>query len=116
MNASNNVELSNLVSNQIDWSNNFLPGISSLISGLHGTGGYGCAPYYKDAPYMLSANTAWLEMNTTKAPMNNVDFRKAVADAVNPQAIVSGSTPASSRPPTRPGCCPTSTPISIVPW
>ena len=31
VNGSNNVELSNLVSNNIDWSNNFLPGISSLI-------------------------------------------------------------------------------------
>ncbi len=58
VNASNNVELSNLVSNQIDWSNNFLPGISSLISGLHGTGGYGLRTFYKDSPYMLSANTA----------------------------------------------------------
>ena len=90
VNASNNVELSNLVSNQIDWSNNFLPGISSLIKGLNGTGGYGLRTFYKVAPYMLSANTAWLEMNTTKAPMNNANFRKAVADAVNPQAIVNG--------------------------
>ena len=39
---------------------------------------------------MLSANTAWLEMNTTKAPMNNVNFRKAVAAAINPQSIVNG--------------------------
>ncbi len=90
VNASNNVELSNLVSNQIDWSNNFLPGISSLISGLHGTGGYGLRTFYKDSPYMLSANTAWLEMNTTKAPMNNVNFRRAVAEAINPQSIVTG--------------------------
>ncbi len=29
-------------------------------------------------------------MNTTKAPMNNVNFRKAVAEAVNPQSIVTG--------------------------
>ena len=29
-------------------------------------------------------------MNTTKAPMNNVDFRQAVAEAINPQSIVSG--------------------------
>jgi peptide/nickel transport system substrate-binding protein len=90
VNASNNVELSNLVSNQIDWSNNFLPGISSLISGLHGTGGYGLRTFYKDSPYMLSANTAWLEMNTTKAPMNNENFRRAVAEAINPASVVSG--------------------------
>jgi peptide/nickel transport system substrate-binding protein len=90
VNGSNNVELSNLVTNQIDWSNNFLPGISSLISGLHGTGGYGLETYYKTSPYMLSANTAWLELNTSKAPMNNVNFRKAVAYAVNPESIVNG--------------------------
>jgi peptide/nickel transport system substrate-binding protein len=38
---------------------------------------------------MLSANTVWLEPNTTKAPMNNVNFRKALAYAINPQQIVS---------------------------
>lgn len=87
VNGSNNVELSALLTDQIDWSNNFLPGINSLIT----TGGDSfLKTYYPKAPYMLSANTAWLEMNTTKAPMNNVDFRKAVAAAINPQTIVSG--------------------------
>ena len=38
---------------------------------------------------MLSANTVWLEPNTTKAPMNNVNFRKALAYAINPKQIVS---------------------------
>jgi peptide/nickel transport system substrate-binding protein len=37
---------------------------------------------------MLSANTAWLEMNTSKAPFNNLNFRKAVAYAIDPQQIV----------------------------
>jgi peptide/nickel transport system substrate-binding protein len=87
VNGSNNVELSALLTNQIDWSNNFLPGINSLIT----TGGDSfLKTYYAQAPYMLSANTAWLEMNTTKAPMNKLDFRKAVAEAINPQTIVSG--------------------------
>ena len=36
---------------------------------------------------MLSANTVWLEPNTTKAPMNNVNFRKALAYGLNPSAI-----------------------------
>ena len=36
---------------------------------------------------MLSGNTVWLEPNTTKAPMNNVNFRKALAAALNPSAI-----------------------------
>jgi peptide/nickel transport system substrate-binding protein len=88
LNGSNNVELSALSSGQIDWSNNFLPGINTLVSGLNGAGGYSITTYYKNAPYMLSANTAWLEPNTTKAPMSNVNFRKALAYAINPQQIV----------------------------
>jgi peptide/nickel transport system substrate-binding protein len=90
VNGSNNVELAALTTNQIDWSNNFLPGISTLVAGLNGGGAYGLTTYYPKAPFMLSANTAWLELNTSKAPMSNVNFRRAVADAINPQGIVSG--------------------------
>ena len=87
VNGSNNVELSALLSNNIDWSNNFLPGINTLMT----IGGNNfIQTYYPSAPYMLSANTAWLELNTSKAPMNNVNFRRAVAEAINPQDIVSG--------------------------
>ena len=87
VNGSNNVELSALLSNNIDWSNNFLPGINTLAT----IGGDSfIKTYYPKAPYMLSANTAWLEPNTSKAPMNNVNFRKALAYAINPEAIVSG--------------------------
>jgi peptide/nickel transport system substrate-binding protein len=89
VNGSNNVELSALTAAQIDWSNNFLPGINELVSGLNGNAGYGFKTYYPKSPYMLSANTVWLEPNTTKAPMNNVDFRKALAYAINPAQIVS---------------------------
>ncbi|MBV9451206.1 MAG: ABC transporter substrate-binding protein [Streptosporangiaceae bacterium] len=88
VNGSNNVELSALSAGQIDWSNNFLPGINQLVSGLNGAGGYNISTFYKKAPYMISANTAWLEPNTTKAPMSNVNFRKALAYAINPQQIV----------------------------
>jgi peptide/nickel transport system substrate-binding protein len=90
VNSSNNVELSDLLANQIDWSNNFLPGISALVNGaLGGNSGYGIKTYYPTKPYMLSANTVWLDMNTTKAPMNNLNFRKAVAYAINTQEIQS---------------------------
>ena len=88
VNGSNNVELSALTAGNIDWSNNFLPGINELVSGLNGNAGYGFKTYYPKAPYMLSANTVWLEPNTTRAPMNNVNFRKALAYAINPQQIV----------------------------
>jgi peptide/nickel transport system substrate-binding protein len=89
VNGSNNVELSALTAGNIDWSNNFLPGINELVSGLNGNAGYGFKTYYPKSPYMLSANTVWLEPNTTRAPMNNVNFRKAMAYAINPAAIVS---------------------------
>jgi peptide/nickel transport system substrate-binding protein len=91
LNGSNNVELSALTANPptVDWSNNFIPGVNQLVSGLNGAGGYGLKTYYPKSPYMLSANTVWLEPNTTKAPMNNVNFRKAVAYAINPAQIQS---------------------------
>jgi len=89
-NTSNNQELSSVLADQIDWDNNFLPGVSTLVNGaLGGNSGYNITTYYPSKPYMLSANTVWLEMNTTKAPMSNVDFRKAVAYGVNTQQIVS---------------------------
>jgi peptide/nickel transport system substrate-binding protein len=93
VNGSNNVELGQLLESNIDLSNNFLPGISQLISSpaatgkLNSSGGYGLATYYPTAPYMLSANTVWLEPNLTKAPMNNLNFRTALAYAINPQEI-----------------------------
>ncbi len=95
MNGSNNVELGQLLEGNIDISNNFLPGIASLVSSpaatgqLNATGGYGILTYYPKAPYMLSANTVWLEPNMTLAPMNNLNFRKAVAYAINPAQIAS---------------------------
>ena len=89
VNGSNNIELSALTAGQVDWSNNFLPGINELVSGLNGNAGYGFKTYFPSSPYMLSASTVWLEPNTTKAPMNNVNFRKALAYAINPQQIVS---------------------------
>lgn len=89
-NTTNNTELSGLLANQTDWSNNFLPGISALVNGaLGGNSGYGIKTFYPSKPYMMSANTVWLDMNTTKAPMNNVNFRKALAYAINTQEIQS---------------------------
>jgi len=87
VNGSNNQELGALTAGDVDWSNNFLPGINNLITALNGNAGYGFKTYYPAKPYMLSANTVWLEPNTSKAPMNNVNFRKALAYGLNPAAI-----------------------------
>ncbi len=88
VNSSNNVELGALTAGNVDWSNNFLPGINQLMSGI---GGYGFKTFYPKEPYMMPANTVWVDMNTTKAPFNNVNFRKAVAYGINPQHIVTNA-------------------------
>ena len=107
VNSSNNVELSALTAAQVDWSNNFLPGINELVSGMGGNAGYGLKTFYSSSPYMLPANTVWLEPNTTRAPMNNVNFRKAMAYALNPQQLVSVVYSGITEPAGRPDCCPT---------
>jgi len=56
---------------------------------------------------MLSANTVWLEPNTSKAPMNNVNFRKALAYGLNPGAIAQTVYGGIARPSTPTGLLPT---------
>jgi peptide/nickel transport system substrate-binding protein len=85
VNASNNVELGLMMQGQTDLSNNFLPGIASIVSGI---GGYGIQTYYPKPPYMLSANTAWLATNNTKKPMNDPVFRRALAQSIDVSKIV----------------------------
>ncbi|WP_425955291.1 ABC transporter substrate-binding protein [Xylanimonas sp. McL0601] len=85
VNPSNEVALGLLMQGQLDLSNNFLPGIKQLAdSGKVKT-------YFADAPYMLSANTAMLIPNATKAPGNDPAFRKALANAIDVDTIVSSA-------------------------
>jgi len=83
VNRSNNVSLGMLLQGDLDWSNNFLPGVKNLVEG-----GYGIVTYYPESPYMLSANTAVLFMNLTKPPMDDVAFRQAMAYAIDVSQIV----------------------------
>jgi peptide/nickel transport system substrate-binding protein len=83
VNGSNNVALGLVLQGGLDLSNNFLPGVATLVKG-----GYGIETYYPDAPFMLPANTAWLDLNLQKKPMDDVAFRKAIAYAINVQDIV----------------------------
>lgn len=83
VNSSNNVALGLVLQGQLDLSNNFLPGVATLVDG-----GYGIQTYYPEAPYMIGANTAWLVMNNTVAPMDDPAFRRAMAYAVNVDQIV----------------------------
>jgi peptide/nickel transport system substrate-binding protein len=80
-NGSNSASLANLLAGNIDLSNNFVPGIDQQVGGNIQT-------YFKGAPFMLSANTAWLVPNTTEPPLNDPKFRKALADSINVARIV----------------------------
>ncbi len=80
--ASNNVALGAVIKGDLDLSNNFLPGIATLAQK-----GY-VQTYFAEAPYMLSANTAVLFLNTTKPPMDDPAFRRALAFAINVDDIV----------------------------
>lgn len=83
VNTSNEAALGQVLQGDIDLSNNFLPGISSLVKG-----GYKLQTYFKDAPFMLAANTTWLIPNTTKAPLNDAAFRRALAFSIDTDTIV----------------------------
>jgi peptide/nickel transport system substrate-binding protein len=80
--ASNNVALGAVIKGDLDLSNNFLPGIATLSEK-----GY-VDTYFAEAPYMLAANTAVLFLNTTKPPMDDPAFRRALAFAINVDDIV----------------------------
>lgn len=80
--SSNNVALGMVLKGELDLSNNFLPGVAEMSNK-----GY-VKTYYAGAPYMLSANTAVLFLNTTKKPMDDAAFRRALAFAIDVPSIV----------------------------
>ena len=82
VNGANNVALGLLMQGGIDLSNNFLPGVATLVDNGYVT------TYFKGAPYMLSGNTAWLVTNDKKKPLDDPAFRKAIAFAVDVPTIV----------------------------
>ncbi|MGW4793843.1 ABC transporter substrate-binding protein [Nonomuraea sp. NPDC004297] len=82
---SNEVAMGMLLQKGLDLSNNFLPGVANLVKG-----NFGLTTFYNEPPFMLSANTAWLVPNTTKKPMDDPAFRKALASSVDVKKIVEG--------------------------
>lgn len=82
VNTSNTNSLSAVLAGVEDLNNNYLPGVQQLVQQNK------VQTYFKKAPYMLSANTAWLEPNTTVKPLDDVAFRKALATAINVKKIV----------------------------
>lgn len=80
--SSNNIALGMVLKGELDLSNNFLPGVAEMVDK-----GY-VNTYYAEAPYMLSANTAVLFLNTTMKPMDDAAFRRALAFAIDVPSIV----------------------------
>lgn len=81
-NGSNAAALSNFAAGNIDLFNNFAP--KSAISGKAKT-------YYSKTPYHLPANTAWLFPNTSKQPLSDRQFRRALAYSINVGQIIAKS-------------------------
>jgi peptide/nickel transport system substrate-binding protein len=84
VNGSNNVALALMLQGGMDLSNNFLPGIKDVVQG-----DFGLTTFYPEVPFMLSANTAWLAMDTMEQPLDDPAFRKALAYAIDVPSIVS---------------------------
>jgi peptide/nickel transport system substrate-binding protein len=82
VNTSNTNALSGVLSGIEDLNNNYLPGVEKLVDAGK------VKTYFPKAPYMLSANTAWLEPNTTHKPLDDPAFRKALATSINVHQIV----------------------------
>jgi peptide/nickel transport system substrate-binding protein len=78
-NGTNAAALSNLLAGNIDLFNNFAP--KSAIKGKFKT-------YFAKAPYHLGANTTWLFPNTTRKPLDDPQFRKALANSINMGQII----------------------------
>jgi peptide/nickel transport system substrate-binding protein len=81
-NGTNAAALSNLLAGNIDLFNNFAP--KSAIKGKFKT-------YFDKSPYHLGANTTWLFPNTTKKPLNDPKFRRALAYSINIGQIIDKS-------------------------
>jgi peptide/nickel transport system substrate-binding protein len=78
-NGTNAAALSNLLAGNIDLFNNFAP--KTAIKGKFKT-------YFSKAPFHLGANTTWLFPNTTKKPLDDAAFRKALANSINMGQII----------------------------
>ena len=78
-NASNAAALANFKAGNIDLFNNFAPKAAITKD---------VKTYFGKAPYHLGANTTWLFPNTTRKPMNDRTFRRALAYSINMGQII----------------------------
>lgn len=82
---SNQVAANMLGAGELDWSCFFIPGGPDMVKR-----GY-VVSYYKESPYYLPANVAYLFVNTKKAPFNDPAFRKAMYFAIDVNKIISAA-------------------------
>jgi peptide/nickel transport system substrate-binding protein len=78
-NTSNAAAFANFQAGNIDLFNNFAP--RAAIGGSSKT-------YYSKPPFHLPANTTWLFPNLTKKPLNDPQFRRALAYSINMNQIL----------------------------
>jgi len=81
-NGTNAAALSNLLAGNIDLFNNFAP--KNAIKGQFKT-------FFAGTPYHLGANTTWLFPNTTRKPLDDPQFRRALATSINLDQILDKS-------------------------
>lgn len=83
VNESNDVAVAQITQGDIDLSNFFLPNILELIEQYPEI-----QTYYSEPPYMLSQNTTSLIPNTTRAPLDDPEVRRAIAYSINVPEII----------------------------
>ncbi|MCC3764686.1 ABC transporter substrate-binding protein [Glycomyces sp. TRM65418] len=75
--------LNMLVEGRLDLANNFMPGVSDFLQGEPEL-----STYFDKPPFMAPVNTAMLIPNTTREPLDDPAFRRAMAHAISPGQIV----------------------------
>ncbi|MFP4016239.1 MAG: ABC transporter substrate-binding protein [Halanaerobiales bacterium] len=80
----NNIALGMLLQEELDISNNFLPG----TPGIAESDEYNVITYYDGPPYHVSGNTGLLYLNTRKPGLDDPEFRRALAFAINTEDII----------------------------
>lgn len=75
--------LNMLIEGRLDLANNFMSGVDDFL-----TGDPELTTYFDKPPFMAPVNTAMLIPNTTRKPLDDPEFRQAMAYAISPGEIV----------------------------
>ena len=75
--------LNMLIEGRLDLANNFMPSVADFLDGEPEL-----STYFDRPPFMAPVNTAMLVPNTTRKPLDDPAFRRAMAFAINASEIV----------------------------